>query len=139
MSIVKHLDHVNLTVRSLAKSIDFYRRVFGFDVVESDARPDGSRWAILRAGEALLALSEYDIAPARDWQEKPKEARMNHFALRVTCDFDAVVQREGLHVKYGGQIDWPHSTSWYILDPSQHEIEVVRWHDDTISFAHAQR
>ena len=41
----------------------------------------------------------------------------------------------GGEVECGGAQDWPHSTSWYIRDPTGYQIEVVYWHHDEIRFA----
>ncbi|MBK9974810.1 MAG: VOC family protein [Planctomycetes bacterium] len=35
---VKHLDHINLSVASFAKTAQWYERVFGFYVVEQGLR-----------------------------------------------------------------------------------------------------
>ena len=43
-AIVQHLDHINLTVRSLARSIRFYRELFAFALVEQGTRDDGVHW-----------------------------------------------------------------------------------------------
>lgn len=61
---------------------------------------------------------------------------MAHFGLRIT-DADEwleTVDREGLEVLYGGEVAWPHSTSWYLTDPTGYEIEVALWDRDRIAF-----
>jgi catechol-2,3-dioxygenase len=61
---------------------------------------------------------------------------LNHFALRITDrkDWQRTVDRENIHVEYGGPVTWPHSKSWYVRDPTGYEIEVVSWGDDKPSF-----
>jgi hypothetical protein len=59
-----------------------------------------------------------------------------HFGLRIT-DAEAwleTLEREKVHVLYDGEIDWPHSRSWYIKDPTGYEIEVVLWTEDVVAF-----
>ncbi len=132
MSPVKHLDHLNLTVHDLEETQRWYRAVFGFDRVESGVHL-GRPWAILRAGEALLCVYEH---PERSAPGEGPAHTVNHFSLRLhdPADFLARVAAEGVGVRYGGAVEWPHSTSWYVADPSGYEIEVVHWRDDRIRF-----
>jgi catechol 2,3-dioxygenase-like lactoylglutathione lyase family enzyme len=134
---VRNLDHVNMTVRDFEESVGWYGRVFGFELVEEDVT-DGVRWGVIRSGDAMLCIYE---APDREQIDR-FEMRdrglhgVAHFGLRIT-DGDAwleTVEREEIEVLYGGEISWPHSTSWYIEDPTGYEIEVALWDDDTIAF-----
>jgi catechol 2,3-dioxygenase-like lactoylglutathione lyase family enzyme len=133
---VKHLDHLNMTVASFGDTVDWYGRVFGFEVVEEGLQ-NGRPWGVLRAGEALLCVYE---APQRTtpphWTEPEGIHRVHHFGLRITDReaWEATVTREALPVRYGGAYEWPHSTSWYVTDPSGHEIEVALWRDDAVRF-----
>jgi len=133
-SSVKHLDHLNMSVASFDESATWYGRVFGFEVVERGVQ-NGRPWGVLRAGDALLCIYEQpDLAPADD--DDGKRHAIYHFGLRIT-DANAwrrTIDEERLTVRYGGPIDWPHSTSWYVTDPSGHEIEVAAWHDDRAAF-----
>ena len=56
----------------------------------------------------------------------------------VSRDWEEVIEREGLEVLYGGPVHWPHSTSWYVQDPTGWEIEVALWNDDVITFDPAE-
>lgn len=42
--------------------------------------------------------------------------------------------REGVEVRYGGEVRWPHWSSWYVLDPMGYEIEVALWEGDQVAF-----
>lgn len=125
------LDHLNLTVADLDATIDWYVRVFGFGVVER-AVQDGVPWAVLRAGDSMLCIYEY---PDREFLGRfDLDARrlhgLNHFSLRIEDEGEwaGIVERESLEVLYGGVVEWPHSRSWYVKDPTGHEIEVTSWH-----------
>ena len=129
------LDHVNLTVTNLATSIDWYRRVFGFEPVERGVyrtRP----WAILRAGDALLAI--YETAgrevPSGEQLARLGHHRVAHVGLRITDEraWLETVARERVNVDHVAE--YPHSKSWYIVDPSGWELEVVLWNDDVVRF-----
>ncbi|MBX3471603.1 MAG: VOC family protein [Planctomycetes bacterium] len=136
---VKHLDHLNMTVHDLEETAAWYGRVFGFVVVERGRSRDGTPFAILRSGEAMLCVYEHPergrlTDEARD--DLPVHG-LSHFALRITdgAAWERTVAAQGLEVRYGGAVRWPRSTSWYVCDPSGYELEVVLWNDDTVRFA----
>lgn len=126
--MVRQLDHLNLDVRGLAESERFYANIFGFRRVESGEH-GGLPWVILRAGDAMLCLYENPALPA--------DGPLNHFALRLTDAeaFLAGLDAHGVPFDYGGgEVRWPHSRSWYVRDPSGHQIEAVAWNDDQVRF-----
>lgn len=133
---IKQLDHLNLDVKNLAESEAWYQRVFGFEAVERGVY-QGHPWTIIRAGDAMLAMYERPDAgaPPRDWESR-KELGINHFALRITDAYTwrQIIQKEGIELVHGEEIRWPHSTSWYIVDPNGYDIEVVSWKHDTVRF-----
>jgi lactoylglutathione lyase len=131
---VKHLDHLNLSVASVAASRDWYARVFDFRVVE-EGTYDGRPWAILRSGEALLCLYEHPERGVPD-PEQHGHHGIAHFGLRIddARAWEAVVAREGIEVAYGGVVRWPHSRAWYVTDPTGYEIEVACWDGDRVLF-----
>lgn len=135
---VKHLDHLNMSVGDLDESEDWYGRVFGFRRVEAGLSQSGIPFRVLRAGEAMLCIYQHPERESLDNEalQTRKLHGLNHFALRIT-DRDAwedVVAREGLEIHYGGEVDWPHSSAWYVTDPTGYEIEVVLWDGDTAAF-----
>ena len=126
------LDHINLTVRNLQESINWYSRVFGFEVVE-EALYKGRKMAVIRSQNNMLCMYEYpDLkAPEDDNQNH----RHNHFALRITDvkQWEEIIEKEKVAIDHTWQ--YPHSYSWYLYDPTGYEIEVVHWHDQKVSFA----
>jgi len=137
---VTQLDHLNVTVENVAESVKWYGRVFGFERVEGGVR-QGHPWAIIRAGEAMLCLYERPHwSPVSDALKASTPVhRVNHVGLRITDEarWLATLEREAIEPKFGGPIRYGASTSWYIDDPTGHEIEVVCWDDDVIRFPHA--
>ena len=134
---ISQLDHLNLTVADFEKSREWYGKVFGFETVEN-GRIDGRPWGVLQAGSAHLCIYEskersffnrFNLADRR-------QHGMNHFALRVVDrkQWESLVDELELDVLYGGPVNWPHSTSWYIKDPTGYEIEVVAWDKDKPRF-----
>lgn len=135
--IVKHLDHINLSVTDFDQSVDWYRRVFDFALVEEGIQ-DGVRWGVIKSGEALLCLYEHRDRHHLDRFELGDHHLhgMAHFGLRITNEIEwlAVVEREQVQVLYDGVIRWPHSLAWYVNDPTGYEIEVALWNRDQIEF-----
>jgi catechol 2,3-dioxygenase-like lactoylglutathione lyase family enzyme len=142
MSPIKHLDHLNLTVNNLDQSEQWYAALFGFERVEAGVWHE-TQWRILRAGDAMLCMYEHPeltAPPVLVGRRAPQQHHLvKHFALRLhdEADFLARVEATGATLGYGGRVDWPHSSAWYVKDPSGYEIEVVRWHDDAARFTPA--
>ncbi len=133
---VRCLDHLNLTVKSLDAALSFYRELFGFVLVETGA-PDPHPWAIIRSGDAMLCLYEHpELREAPHYPTPPNEHGVRHFGLRVENGpaFCELVREKGVELAYGGPVRWLHSTSYYLSDPSGHQIEVVSWDEETIVF-----
>lgn len=132
---VKQLDHLNLTVRSFAESAEWYGRLFGFKVVEEGLR-NGRPWGVLRSGEALLCLYENPERQFIDGDELENRSLhgINHFSFRITDPqlWKQTMQRHDVRVEYGGAVRYSHSTSWYVIDPTGYEIEVVSWDSDQV-------
>lgn len=135
---VRHLDHLNLSVDDFARSVDWYRRVFGFALVEEAVDERGVRWGVIRAGEALLCLYEHPGLQLEESETARGRGRhaLSHVGLRIDdrAAWEDTIEREALECLYGGEVHWPHSTAWYVRDPTGWEIEVVLWHDDRIRF-----
>jgi catechol-2,3-dioxygenase len=134
---IKQLDHLNLTVKDLNETIAWYKAVFGFEVVEEDLR-NGTRWAIIRGGEAMLCIyerPERDLPHLHQVPGSPQHT-VSHWGFRIT-DLEAwleAVREHNLELEYGGVVDYPYSQSWYVTDPTGYEIEVVYWKEDEIRF-----
>ena len=134
---VRNMDHLNLTVRDLEKSIAWYGEIFGFEVVERGQRPSGP-WAIIRAGEALLCIYQGSDrkAPSRFLKDGEQRHVIYHFGLRITGR-EAWLQKiaeHSLELEHGGENVYPYSSSWYVVDPTGYSIEVVLWKNDRIRF-----
>ena len=139
---IKQLDHLNLTVANLEDTIDWYGAVFGFEVVEHGVR-QGTPWAILKSGEAMLCVYEHArrARPSRYLADGGPRHTIYHFGLRIT-DREAwlgKIEEHRIELEFGGENDYPHSSSWYVSDPSGYSIEVALWNNDEIRFDQQQR
>jgi catechol 2,3-dioxygenase-like lactoylglutathione lyase family enzyme len=139
---VRNLDHINLTVSNLNETIDWYGKLFGFERVEGGTR-EGIRWAIIRSGDALLCMYERaDLGHPEEGVYSDESLsidrshRINHFGLRIVDrdSLEKAILKNKVSVKYGAAIRYPFSWSWYICDPTGHEIEVALWDNDEIKF-----
>jgi catechol-2,3-dioxygenase len=124
-----------MSVTDLELSLEWYSRVFGFRKVEEGERTK-RRWVIVRSGDTMICMSE-----RKEWKSDPDEGsrglhRIWHFGLRVrdAQAWQKTVDDLDLAVEYGGAVDYPNSKSWYITDPSGHEIEVSCWNGDEVRF-----
>ncbi len=130
------LDHLNFSVRSFAESALWYQNTFGFEKVEEGVEKDGP-WGVLRAGDAMLCIYESPkLADLRTSPESEKFHYIYHFGIRIHDreKWEQTVERHKIHLYYGGAIRYPHSTSWYVKDPTGYMIEVALWDQDEVKF-----
>ncbi|MFL5783920.1 MAG: VOC family protein [Bacteriovoracaceae bacterium] len=119
------LDHINLTVRNLQESMSWYHELFGFEFKEGDVTSASEPWAIVGKNDSMICMYEdKNLKPASDNSDGVH--RIYHFGLRISEKeaWEKIVQEKNLKIMYGGAYQYPHSLSWYIHDPSGHEIEV---------------
>jgi lactoylglutathione lyase len=121
---IKHIDHINMNVRDLDESVSWYNTMFGFEVVETGTY-DGRPWAIILSGESQLCMYQRSNPDAAF---KPN-ADINHFSFAIEnrSEWERILERTKTQVHFGGEVKYPHSSSWYVDDPTGYEIEVVHW------------
>jgi catechol 2,3-dioxygenase-like lactoylglutathione lyase family enzyme len=135
---VAGFDHLNLTVRDLEESVDWYGRLFRFALVEEGVW-EGVRWGILRSedgrGETMLCIYERPDFLTADPDSPRAERRhaIRHFGLRIKNEaaWLDLLRREGIEYE---ETRWPRSTSWYVSDPTGYEIEIACWKGGRIEF-----
>jgi len=134
---VRHLDHVNLTVSDFDETVEWYGRILDFELVEQGVDA-GKRWGVIRSGDAMLCIYERPGYMYKDRFEfeSEKTHAMRHVGLRFSdrAEWEARIEREGIELREGYVIENRHSKSWYIQDPTGHEIEVACWNNDEITF-----
>jgi len=134
---IRNIDHLNLTVADFDSTVAWYHRVFGFELVEEGVQ-DHTRWGVIRQGDAMLCIYQFEDCRLEDRFAMRKLGLhgINHFGLRITdrAAWEEIIANENIEVLYDGQVRWPHSTSWYIKDPTGWEIEVALWDEDRVIF-----
>jgi len=120
---VKKIDHINMRVKNIVDSIEFYRKNFGFEIKEDHSTDKKDPWIIIGlAGTAYLCMYEHP-----DMEIITNALTINHFGL-VIENFEEALEKlhaNGVEVLYGGHVQWPKSRSIYIKDPNGYEIELA--------------
>ena len=134
---VKHLDHLNMTVANFTETHAWYSSIFGFELVEEGA-DNGEPWGVLKSGEAMLCVYQRSERKHvdKDFQIQEGLHTINHYAFRIN-DRDAwlrTIASHSLDLYFGGEVSYPHSSSWYVKDPTGYMIEVVLWKGDEVRF-----
>jgi catechol 2,3-dioxygenase-like lactoylglutathione lyase family enzyme len=109
------IDHLNINVKNLKKSKEFYHGLFDAKVRE-EGKNDYGEFALLefRNGQ-VIALYQKDF-----------ENRLNHFGIHIKNFNQAQQIIDQLKVKnvYNDYIVYPESRSIYIEDPDGYQIEL---------------
>lgn len=86
----------------------------------------GRNYAILENNDFMICMTEQPWRQSADKDDDKDTHRIYHFGLRISdiSTWREIVKSQGLQLYYGGEVQYPHSKSWYIHDPSGHEIEV---------------
>lgn len=120
---VKAVDHINMRVKDLKESVEFYRTNFGFAIKEDHSGEAEEPWVILGLpGAAYLCLYQHPYKVMSD-----DHLHISHFGLVVEdlAQAQAELLKNRVKILYGGPVEWPRSRSIYIQDPSGYEIELT--------------
>jgi len=115
----KSIDHVNMKVKNLTQSVDFYKNLFGFEIKQEE-NPNKSDSPSKIIGNDAIKLCMYEVP------DMSPEGGIAHFGFNIE-NFDSVIEKckeSNVEILYGGTIDWEKSKSVYIVDPSGYEIEL---------------
>ena len=113
------IDHLNLDVKNLDQTVEFYSKLFGFTVLKEQPEENSK---IIGNEHVKLCLYQKD-----EFDHFTKNG-FNHFGLHVK-NFEDVMQKcnkLGIEIFYGGPIEWEKSISIYIKDPNGYEIELAK-------------
>ncbi len=121
------IDHINITVNNLEKSVDFYSRVFGFKIYEDSTYNKTPYKIIGKSGAAMLCLYQNKKSPIDSEKQK---SSINHIGFNIDFYDEIVKDLERMEVKINyingsAIIEYPESKSIYISDPDGNEIELT--------------
>lgn len=121
------LEHVNLTVASLERSIRFYQAVLRFDVRWKGHTKDGRPAAHVGDDRCYLALFEAEPGDSNEVVQDYLKPGLNHFGF-VVDDLDAAIGR--LRAAGGSphaEMDYEPGRRCYFMDPDGIEVELVAY------------
>ena len=114
------IDHVNMKVKSLEKSVKFYQDMFGFEVKVEDNFPNKLKVPSKIIGNDSVILCLYEVPDM-----KP-EGGITHFGFHVR-NFEKIEEKckeHGVEILYGGAVTFDDSKSFYIVDVDGYVIEL---------------
>ena len=114
------IDHINMNVKSLDESIKFYCDLFGFEIKKDDNSQNKLDAPSKIIGNDSIKLCMYEVP------DMSPKGGIAHFGFHIK-NFDDVVAKckeLGVQILYDGPIQWEHSKSVYIVDPSGYELEL---------------
>lgn len=112
------IDHINLIVKNLDETCEFWKILFGFETLEEIPEQNGR---IIGNKNAMLALYENPN------MKKYDKTSFSHVSFHIE-NFDEIKEKckeMGLKISYGGVIKWDKSRSIYFNDPNGYEIELA--------------
>tara|TARA_Y100000385_G_C12722168_1_gene479141 strand:- start:170 stop:562 length:393 start_codon:yes stop_codon:yes gene_type:complete len=116
------IDHLNITVKNLDKSVDYYQRIFGFEVLEAEDY-NGTPYKIIGTSQkGMLCMYE-------DKDLEVKNNNIGHYGFNIEFTENIVEKLEEAKADvryYNGQaiIQYPNSKSIYVHDPDGNQIEL---------------
>lgn len=121
------LEHVNLTVTDLERSIAFYARLFDFKVRWRGETSDGKAAAHVGDDQDYLALFQARAATPRPREEDYDAVGFNHFGF-VVDDLDDLKRRlDAMGVAIRSEQRYDPGRHLYFRDPDGFEIEAVQY------------
>lgn len=118
------LEHVNLTVTDIDRSVDFYSRLLGLEIRWRGHTTSGRPAVHLGADTWYLSLFEGDPAALPVAYE---QVGYNHLGIVVT-DLDATKARlEGLGTEVAFEPEYEPGRRAYFFDPDGYEVELVEY------------
>ncbi|TNE98660.1 MAG: VOC family protein [Deltaproteobacteria bacterium] len=118
---IRGIDHLNLNVKNLELSKDFYKKLFDLDEKESGTSSLGNKYSIIGKKDGFY-LCLYESLGAGE----VASGFFNHFGVNV-LNYDGIIEKldhEAIPYEYGGHVEYPGSRSVYVVDPNGIEIEI---------------
>ena len=115
----KMIDHVNMKVKNLDESVEFYKNLFGF-VIKQEENQNKIDAPSKIIGNDSIKLCLYEVP------DMSPEGGIAHFGFNVE-NFDEIISKceeLGVKILYDGVVNWEKSKSVYIVDPSGYELEL---------------
>lgn len=120
------IDHLNLTVTSVFDTVRWYRDIFDFSIVEQGIEKNGDPYVIISKNDFMICAYENKKVENANIKSPETKHKIYHFGMRISDrnKWDQLVLEKRVNILYEGPIQYKNSISWYIEDPSGHQIEV---------------
>ncbi|HEU5316944.1 MAG TPA: VOC family protein [Chloroflexota bacterium] len=130
MGLVKRLEHAGLTVTDLERSVEWYRTMFGCQIVEELHWPEnGNRAVYLSLGDEGSLLELFHRSGTRKPYDPDREmARYEHICVHVD-DVDAAYAElvaKGARVATAPKPAKRHARLCVVIDPDGFRIELLQ-------------
>ena len=119
------IEHVNLTVSDLPRSIGFYRDLFGFEVRWQGTTSTGAEAAHVGDERSYVAL--FQASGGGRVEQDMERVGFNHFGVVVDDLAAAKARLIELGVEPHGEADYEPGRRLYFCDPDGIEIELVEY------------
>lgn len=120
-----HLEHVNLTVSDLDRSVAFYSDLLDLSIRWKGDLDGGRRAAHIGDDDAYLAL--FESVGEGTVRENYTTPGYNHMGFVVDDLDDAAERLRRLGVEFGEIQEYEPGRRLYLYDPDGHEVELVQY------------
>jgi lactoylglutathione lyase len=118
------MDHLNLMVKNIDETVNFYNKVFNFEIKEEGiSQKSGNRFAIIgRTNKGMLCIYE-------DLNFDNTSSNLGHIGFNIDYKEGMIKYLKEndikvIHYQESGVVNYPESSSIYIEDPNGYEIEL---------------
>ncbi len=119
------IEHINLTVSNLSRSIEFYRRLFGWGVRWQGTTTGGT--PAVHIGDERCYIALFEAPKTGRWAIDYEAVGFNHFGV-VVDDLEVMTQRlDELGAEHGLEQDYEPGRRVYFTDPDGIEVELVQY------------
>jgi len=124
------IEHVNLTVANLERSVAFYEDLFGWTTRwRGHSTTSGRPAAHVGDDRCYVAFFEAEAGPSGSDRHAIdyKRVGFNHFGV-VVDDLDTMKRRLAERgIEHGDEQDYEPGRRVYLIDPDGYEVEVVQY------------
>ncbi len=129
---IKGIDHVALTVKDLEASVNFYHKILGLELLNSEEYAAGTRsFLSVRLGDSLI-----DLFPTKPDRPTPAPGNtLNHFCVYLETEMSLnelkdYVKQNDLQITSESIHNWGsfgYGDSLYIRDPDGNSVELKKY------------